>query len=96
MRAWWLSCSPSLRGLWSVKFARPLDCARGGLFYWYTWGMVLNWVLYVGLGVVAYIGISLMGQLGGMSSASAVQSLVNAYRPLTLAVMLLANGIWIA
>lgn len=57
--------------------------------------MVLNWVLYIGFGVLAYVGISLMGQLGSGPAESVWRAALNVYRPLTLMVMLVANGLWI-
>ncbi|MDE2071153.1 MAG: hypothetical protein KGI70_00225 [Patescibacteria group bacterium] len=57
--------------------------------------MIFNWALYIVLAALSYIGISLMGQLGGAPASGTLGVLINAYKPLTLLVMLVANGLWI-
>ena len=53
--------------------------------------MVLQWVLFVVVAIVAYIGIAVFAQLTGGSSTSAWQAFFSAVRPIPLAVLIVAN-----
>lgn len=56
--------------------------------------MLLNWILFFVIGVLAYIGISLMGQLSGGAANSALQAGFGILKPYALIALLLGNGLW--
>jgi len=52
------------------------------------------WIYFIGLSIVTYIGISLFGKLTGGESQTALQAALNGFRPLPLAIILMANTIF--
>ena len=58
--------------------------------------MVLNWVSFFALSVVAYLLIGLFSQLTASGSTSLWQTALAEFRPLPLLVILAGNAIWAA
>lgn len=56
--------------------------------------MILQWLAFCAITVLAYIGILLFAQMTGGSSTSAWQAFTSGFRPLPLAILILANTIW--
>ena len=53
--------------------------------------MLLNWVLFAIFGILAYICISLFGQLTGGSSTTMWQAALAAIKPVPLLVLIIGN-----
>jgi len=55
---------------------------------------LLNWSLFAVTGVVAYVLLSLFGQLGGGSSNSAVGAFLAAFKPIPFVLLIIGNALW--
>jgi multidrug transporter EmrE-like cation transporter len=55
---------------------------------------LLNWLLFAVTGVVAYVLLSLFGQLGGGSSNSAVGAFLAAFKPIPFVLLIIGNALW--
>ena len=51
----------------------------------------MNWLLFFGFGVTAYIGISIFAQLTGGQGSTLLQVAINSIKPLSLLVLVVAN-----
>ncbi len=56
--------------------------------------MILQWVLFFAVTVLAYIGISVFAQLSGGSSASVGQAFLSIFRPIPFAIIIFANMVF--
>ena len=57
--------------------------------------MLLNWILFVALGSLAYVGLSLMGQLSGGAATSSLSAALNLFKnPYALLALIVGNALW--
>ncbi|HEY6256411.1 MAG TPA: hypothetical protein VIY51_11535 [Xanthobacteraceae bacterium] len=54
----------------------------------------MNWLLFLVLGVLAYAGLSLMGQLSGAHGTSALDTALRLFQPYAFAALIFGNALW--
>ncbi len=58
--------------------------------------MVLNWILFVLFGALAYIGFAIMGQYSDSTASSWFQAVTNLFtKPVALAALVVGNALWV-
>lgn len=55
---------------------------------------MISWILFATISTLAYIAISLFGQLSGGSSPSALTTALSVFKPLTFITMVAGNVLW--
>ena len=54
---------------------------------------MISWAYFIGLFILGYIGISVFGRLVGPESTSLVNAVLSTFKPVPLAVVLIANAL---